>query len=335
MAGSSLFDDNINGVLDENFDDIFRIFDFPLEDVEGNVGVEDWNVKFQALEQPSLDFLTSCSYGPSPKNGNDALKFANGNDAVKFPEVVNISTLHDETSPLKGLPVTVEATSSRSALLHKSSDVKGLRLFQTSSPVSVLESSSSCSVENPTTVDPKTTIPVKRARNKRPRPSKSNSQFRVPFFCSASSASKISHPSAAFESGSETSDLSETASNPSKKKMRKKKNLSVLSGATEMGSFSSEEPVATRKCMHCEVTKTPQWREGPMGPKTLCNACGVRFRSGRLFPEYRPAASPTFVSSLHSNSHKKVVEMRKKGSFGARMADMDTLSSSMPTVSTG
>ncbi|KAI7757844.1 hypothetical protein M8C21_019291 [Ambrosia artemisiifolia] len=68
-----------------------------------------------------------------------------------------------------------------------------------------------------------------------------------------------------------------------------------------------------KKCSHCEITKTPQWREGPMGPKTLCNACGVRYRSGRLFPEYRPAASPTFIPSLHSNSHRKVVEMRQKG----------------------
>ncbi|KAI3676953.1 hypothetical protein L1987_86569 [Smallanthus sonchifolius] len=68
-----------------------------------------------------------------------------------------------------------------------------------------------------------------------------------------------------------------------------------------------------KKCTHCEITKTPQWREGPMGPKTLCNACGVRYRSGRLFPEYRPAASPTFIRSLHSNSHRKVVEMRQKG----------------------
>ncbi|EPS57111.1 hypothetical protein M569_17712, partial [Genlisea aurea] len=64
------------------------------------------------------------------------------------------------------------------------------------------------------------------------------------------------------------------------------------------------------KCLHCEITKTPQWRSGPSGPKTLCNACGVRFKSGRLFPEYRPAASPTFVPALHSNSHKKVIEMR-------------------------
>ncbi|KAL0928232.1 hypothetical protein M5K25_000104 [Dendrobium thyrsiflorum] len=66
-----------------------------------------------------------------------------------------------------------------------------------------------------------------------------------------------------------------------------------------------------RKCMHCESQKTPQWRAGPMGPKTLCNACGVRYKSGRLFPEYRPAESPSFTPSVHSNSHKKVVEMRQ------------------------
>ncbi|GFP96199.1 gata transcription factor 1 [Phtheirospermum japonicum] len=69
---------------------------------------------------------------------------------------------------------------------------------------------------------------------------------------------------------------------------------------------------SVRRCMHCQVDNTPQWRAGPMGPKTLCNACGVRYKSGRLVPEYRPANSPTFSSALHSNSHRKVVEMRKK-----------------------
>lgn len=29
-------------------------------------------------------------------------------------------------------------------------------------------------------------------------------------------------------------------------------------------------------CTKCGATKTPQWREGPFGPKTLCNACGVK-----------------------------------------------------------
>ncbi|WOK99455.1 hypothetical protein Cni_G08167 [Canna indica] len=68
--------------------------------------------------------------------------------------------------------------------------------------------------------------------------------------------------------------------------------------------------VQPRRCTHCLSQKTPQWRAGPLGPKTLCNACGVRFKSGRLLPEYRPAKSPTFVSYKHSNSHKKVMMMR-------------------------
>ncbi|KAI3729760.1 hypothetical protein L6452_18426 [Arctium lappa] len=67
-----------------------------------------------------------------------------------------------------------------------------------------------------------------------------------------------------------------------------------------------------RKCLHCATDKTPQWRSGPMGPKTLCNACGVRYKSGRLVPEYRPAASPTFVLTKHSNSHRKVLELRRQ-----------------------
>ncbi|KAG0492178.1 hypothetical protein HPP92_005289 [Vanilla planifolia] len=67
-----------------------------------------------------------------------------------------------------------------------------------------------------------------------------------------------------------------------------------------------------RKCLHCATDKTPQWRTGPMGPKTLCNACGVRYKSGRLVPEYRPATSPTFVMSKHSNSHRKVLELRRQ-----------------------
>jgi hypothetical protein len=31
-----------------------------------------------------------------------------------------------------------------------------------------------------------------------------------------------------------------------------------------------------KACMQCGTTRTPQWREGPYGPKTLCNACGVK-----------------------------------------------------------
>ncbi|XP_043715568.1 GATA transcription factor 4-like [Telopea speciosissima] len=77
-------------------------------------------------------------------------------------------------------------------------------------------------------------------------------------------------------------------------------------------SSSSSSSGEVRKCTHCASEKTPQWRTGPLGPKTLCNACGVRYKSGRLVPEYRPAASPTFVLTQHSNSHRKVMELRRQ-----------------------
>jgi hypothetical protein len=42
----------------------------------------------------------------------------------------------------------------------------------------------------------------------------------------------------------------------------------------------------------------------------------VRFKTGRLLPEYRPANSPTFSPLLHSNSHRRVLEMRSRGGNG-------------------
>ncbi|KAK6924439.1 Zinc finger, GATA-type [Dillenia turbinata] len=91
-------------------------------------------------------------------------------------------------------------------------------------------------------------------------------------------------------------------------KKQKKKSVTDVSGPGGGSNHSTQQ----RRCSHCGVQRTPQWRAGPLGAKTLCNACGVRFKSGRLLPEYRPACSPTFSSELHSNNHRKVLEMRKK-----------------------
>ncbi|TPX69290.1 hypothetical protein SpCBS45565_g02486 [Spizellomyces sp. 'palustris'] len=37
-----------------------------------------------------------------------------------------------------------------------------------------------------------------------------------------------------------------------------------------------------RRCLRCDSDVTPMWRRGPDGPKTLCNACGVKFMLGKL-----------------------------------------------------
>lgn len=36
-----------------------------------------------------------------------------------------------------------------------------------------------------------------------------------------------------------------------------------------------------RVCVDCHTSTTPLWRSGPQGPKTLCNACGIRQRKAK------------------------------------------------------
>lgn len=36
-------------------------------------------------------------------------------------------------------------------------------------------------------------------------------------------------------------------------------------------------PTSSRICTDCGTTKTPSWRRGSDGARTLCNACGLRF----------------------------------------------------------
>ncbi|KAL2332032.1 hypothetical protein Fmac_019613 [Flemingia macrophylla] len=315
MKDSWFFDNNFNGLSDEVFDDVVNFFDFPLEDVEANVVEEDWDAQFKCLEDPRFDFLSASSAGLCGKIKNEN------------PQVgVGFSASCDGISPIKQLAKAPEPTYGK-AIPQQNVTFKGkdLHQFQTYSPVSVFESSSSSSVENPNFDRP--VIRVKRARSKRRRPSSFSPLFSTPFYINLPALQKH-RKTTALESHLGTN----VAGNlPNKLKRQKKKDLTPPPDDVEMMRSSSLESAAPRKCMHCEVTKTPQWREGPMGPKTLCNACGVRYRSGRLFPEYRPAASPTFVASLHSNCHKKVVEMRcRTVSGGFVSCDRENITTEIP-----
>ncbi|CAL9063898.1 unnamed protein product, partial [Musa banksii] len=54
----------------------------------------------------------------------------------------------------------------------------------------------------------------------------------------------------------------------------------------EMPSMdASSSDCQLKCCADCRTTKTPLWRAGPSGPKSLCNACGIRYRkNGRALP---------------------------------------------------
>ncbi|KAJ3278585.1 hypothetical protein HK104_002203 [Borealophlyctis nickersoniae] len=43
-----------------------------------------------------------------------------------------------------------------------------------------------------------------------------------------------------------------------------------------------------RQCEYCGAVETPMWRRGPSGKSTLCNKCGVKWRSGKIMTENGP-----------------------------------------------
>ncbi|KAJ7539974.1 hypothetical protein O6H91_11G117100 [Diphasiastrum complanatum] len=196
--------------------------------------------------------------------------------------------------------------------------------FKITSPISVLESSATST----DTLRSQTSIPG-RARSKRCRsgvriwssdhilnPSLSQesliydtTECFVSLDCSELYSDIYSADSEGMRSGGGLGPGSETGKMPKPLKKRKWR--------------TKESNMQYRRCAHCLTQRTPQWRAGPTGPKTLCNACGVRYKSGRLLPEYRPAASPTFLTDLHSNSHRKVLQMRERERERERKKERD------------
>ncbi|EOY18664.1 hypothetical protein QUC31_006413 [Theobroma cacao] len=326
MIGPTNFIDEID--CGSFFDHIDDLLDFPNEDVEAGLSASDSAVNASAF--PSIWTTHSESLpGSDSVFSNNSASDLSAELSVPYEDIVQLEWLSNFVDDSQcGASLTIKKEESSSITKDSSQ-----HQFQTSSPVSVLESSSSCSGEKTLPRSPETAAPGRRgrARSKRPRPTTFNPRPAIQLISPTSSVNEndIPQPFVVPKVPSDSENYAESRLlikiprqvNPEHKKKKKIK-LSLPTAPADNNQNSSGQ--AVRKCMHCEITKTPQWRAGPMGPKTLCNACGVRYKSGRLFPEYRPAASPTFVPSLHSNSHKKVIEMRNKG--GAAPTTMVTSS---------
>lgn len=67
---------------------------------------------------------------------------------------------------------------------------------------------------------------------------------------------------------------------------------------TDHSSYMTAPPI--RVCADCNTTKTPLWRSGPRGPKSLCNACGIRQRKARRAMAAAAAAAAT--TTTHENT---------------------------------
>ncbi|OIV97687.1 hypothetical protein TanjilG_12444 [Lupinus angustifolius] len=75
----------------------------------------------------------------------------------------------------------------------------------------------------------------------------------------------------------------------------------MMSSSTNPSSYKSNS-INTRVCADCNTSSTPLWRTGPNGPKTLCNACGIRQRKAR---KAMAEASNNFTASTDASIASK------------------------------
>ncbi|XP_076944222.1 GATA transcription factor 19-like [Bidens hawaiensis] len=59
----------------------------------------------------------------------------------------------------------------------------------------------------------------------------------------------------------------------------------------------------SRRCANCDTTSTPLWRNGPRGPKSLCNACGIRYKKEERRANKAAAATVTYGSDVTEGCH--------------------------------
>ena len=110
-------------------------------------------------------------------------------------------------------------------------------------------------------------------------------------------------------------------STPTKKRSRKPPKPFSPNDMYSNVSAKVQVSTAGKSCSQCGATKTPQWREGPLGPKTLCNACGVkRVRAARAAMEGRMRMAKASKTSKASVEEVSTTRRRAKGKSKAARA---------------
>ncbi|KAG9137311.1 hypothetical protein Leryth_014948 [Lithospermum erythrorhizon] len=91
-----------------------------------------------------------------------------------------------------------------------------------------------------------------------------------------------------------------------------------------------------RVCVDCNTTKTPLWRSGPKGPKSLCNACGIRQRKARRALAAAAAATtngtplssietPTIITTTKLKIKVNHQKEKSKNNYGNDISGLSTV----------
>ncbi|CAO3653012.1 unnamed protein product [Mucor hiemalis] len=84
-----------------------------------------------------------------------------------------------------------------------------------------------------------------------------------------------------------------------------------------------------KKCLYCGSKSTPMWRRGPQGAGTLCNACGVKWKHGKILNGSNTTATAETIS------HQQEYTPQRRGSSNAKGSDKKRKRSSASSSSSG
>jgi hypothetical protein len=69
------------------------------------------------------------------------------------------------------------------------------------------------------------------------------------------------------------------------------------------------------RCHSCNISETPEWRRGPDGARTLCNACGLRTCKQYILEKTFTYILSFYVLDYAKIARKKAAKDVKKGSL--------------------
>ncbi|KAL0087772.1 GATA zinc finger-domain-containing protein [Phycomyces blakesleeanus] len=76
----------------------------------------------------------------------------------------------------------------------------------------------------------------------------------------------------------------------------------------------SKRSMVGQRCHSCNTTNTPEWRRGPDGARTLCNACGLHYskllRKGSLTVQSSHCIGPSPYASSYLQSSTRFSEIQ-------------------------